>query len=391
MRVVPWNRSLAAAFVIVLLAAELSAQSMSTARRHPSRSERIPLPNCAVIEGTAAVTFTGNDGRLLTPTSGPLHGVNYTMGLVALETPGVLLAAAGTSLIRSTDHGCSWSVIGELRGSEGFPPFLTAARGNRAYAWADQRSDLFSIDGMSVRVLKSPVTAMIGLGVDPGTSDHVRIAGGDGSVWDSSDGGASWTARPGKAPPASIFYRARFEEADLDHIVLGTASTGSFLSRDGGLTWTASRGLGAKGANIFELTISVADPRIVWAAGIDFAELDGGAPSGGRHIYLSEDGGASFRPVVDASPTVTIRNGPVMAAHPANPNLMYFAFGSYFQKYGTDLYRFDVSNGQLTTEHNSYDGIDAIAFQRGNPSVMYLGLESVEFTEPIASGWVGRR
>lgn len=378
--------------ILVLLVAPRSwGQSRSVVRPHSARSERVAVPGCTIIEGTAAVTFTGNEGLTLTPTRSVLRGVVYTKGLVALGAPGNLLAATGTSLIRSVDHGCSWVAVGDLTGSEGFPPFLTAAGGDRAYAWADQRSDLFSIVGNSIRSLKSPVTAIIGLGVDRQSSDHLRIAGGDGSIWDSSDGGLTWARRPGIAPATNLFYRARFEESDLDHVVLGAASSGAFVSRDSGQSWTVARGLGEKGANIFELTISVADSRVVWATGIDLGELDANSPSGGRHIYRSLDGGSSYTPVVDASPTVTIRNGPVMAAHPYNPNVMYFVFGTYFQQYGTDLYRYDAGTGQLTTAHNPHDGIDAIAFDRDNAAQMYLGLESVQLSAPIAgAGWKGR-
>jgi hypothetical protein len=65
--------------------------------------------------------------------------------------------------------------------------------------------------------------------------------------------------------------------------------------------------------------------------------------------------------------------------------VMYFVFGSYFQAYGTDIYRYDAGTDQLTVEHNAYDGIDAIAFKRDNASVMYLGLEVVERSEPITA------
>ena len=49
----------------------------------------------------------------------------------------------------------------------------------------------------------------------------------------------------------------------------------------------------------------------------------------GRHIYQSDDGGATYRPVVDEAPGVKLINGPVMAAHPTNRDVLYFIFGTH--------------------------------------------------------------
>ena len=52
-----------------------------------------------------------------------------------------------------------------------------------------------------------------------------------------------------------------------------------------------------------------------------------------------------------------------------------YLFGTFFQGYGTDLFRYDASTATLTKTHNDYDGIDAIAFSPVRPNLMYLGLE----------------
>jgi hypothetical protein len=82
----------------------------------------------------------------------------------------------------------------------------------------------------------------------------------------------------------------------------------------------------------------------------------------------------TYAPVVDQSADVTLINGPTMAAHPTNANVLYFTFGTSFSGYGTDLYRFDTATSQVTKTHNAYHGIDAFAFNPAAPSVMYLGL-----------------
>ena len=71
-----------------------------------------------------------------------------------------------------------------------------------------------------------------------------------------------------------------------------------------------------------------------------------------------------------------------MAAHPTDPNVLYFVFGTYFQDYGTDLFRYDAATRELRLMHHDFYDIDAIAFSPGNPNVMYFGLEVVEPNQP---------
>jgi hypothetical protein len=61
--------------------------------------------------------------------------------------------------------------------------------------------------------------------------------------------------------------------------------------------------------------------------------------------------------------------------------VLYFVFGTYFPGYGTDLFRYDHATRALTLTHSDYDGIDAIAFSRRDPSVMYLGIEEVSISQ----------
>ena len=80
---------------------------------------------------------------------------------------------------------------------------------------------------------------------------------------------------------------------------------------------------------------------------------------------------------IEASAEVTLINGPTMAAHPTDPNVLYFVFGTYYADYGTDLFRYDASTKTLTMTHNRHHDVNAIAFAPGDPDIMYLGLEHV--------------
>lgn len=343
-------------------------------RRHASAPP--PLPPCGMVTGTPAVTFTRDEGRTFAPTAERLSGIGYTYGLSPLDTPGTLLSWHKNTLSISTDYGCNWRSVADF--APDFPPRITPARGGRAYAWSDNRLFLVRYDSRGVTMLKAP-GAIIGLGTDPTDGNHVHIGDSDGVIWHSSNGGETWEENGRLQTPSSagLLYRIAFDARDIDHVVAGAALDGAFVSRDGGKNWSRATGLGARSINAFNLVISPADPSVVWAMAIDLAEADSGV-SHGRHIYLSRDGGITYKPVVSERSGVQLVNGPIMAAHPTNPNILYFVFGTHFQGYGTDLFRFDAASNLLTVAHNSYDDIDAIAFSPQSPNVMYLGLEVEE-------------
>ncbi len=334
------------------------------------------VPTCDVVSGTGAVTYTRDEGATLTP-SQRLLGTSYTRGLAVLDTPNVLLAVQNRTLLRSSDAGCRWTEVDTIQSpSDGFPLSLAAAPGGRAYGWAEGRNDLVRIDrnGRATEYLKSPVSAITGLAADPRDGDRVRLGADDGRVWESRDAGATWT-QVGIPPAKGAYaYRVAFDPNDPDHVIAGTMSTGAFVSADGGTSWTPSAGLSRGSFNVFNVVVSPGDGQTVYAMGINLDEADQGAPSGGRHIYRSLDGGSSFQPVVDNSMDVHLVNGPTMAVNPADPDVLYFVYGTSFGDYGTDLYRFDGRTGLVTMTHNANDGVPAIAFNPADPGVIYLGL-----------------
>jgi len=318
-----------------------------------------------MVTGTAAVTFTRDEGRTLAPTAERLTGIGYTFGVAALDEKKTLLAWHRDDLLISTDGGCAWRVAATFEGAE-FPPTLTAAGDGRAYAWSDNRRFLVRYDSRGAVRLKEPAV-FVGLGVNPGDPDHVRAGSDDGTIWESTDAGETWNpiGMLRIDSPTVIFYRIAFSPSDLDHIVAGTSVSGGYVSRDGGRNWTKSA-LGAGNVNAFNFVFAPSDERVVWAMALD---------GEGRHIFRSTDGGSTYAVVVDQTAEVVLRNQPVMAAHPTSANVLYFIFGSAFQGFGTNVYRYDASTRTVTMTHNDHDDIDSIAFSPSDPKVMYFGLE----------------
>jgi hypothetical protein len=338
----------------------------ATVHAAPRRRVAAPpqFPDCRAINGTPAVTFSRDGGATMAPRTMPLHGIGYTYGVAALDKS-TILSVHNEAVSISRDAGCSWQFVGNVTGPDLFPPSITPAPGGAAYIWSDNREILARYGASGLTVLEPP-GAIVGLGAD---ATRVRAVDSNGTMWTSGDDGASWQ-RIGPSPAgATIVYRGAFDSANLDHVLIGTASSGAFVTFDGGRNWQPAAGI-AHGFNVFSAVISPADPNVVWTEALNLAD-------DGRHVFRSADGGRTFAAVVDQGNGVTL-----LAAHPADPNVLYFVFGTYFQDYGTDLFRYDAASRELRLMHHDFDDIDAIAFSPSDPNVMYFGLEVVEPNQP---------
>lgn len=356
-----------------LLLALLLTTSTLLAAPHRRASTPPLFPACDAAAGSPAVTFSRDGGQTFAPVLQPLEGVGYTYGVAALDATTILSWHKSTLSI-SRDAGCSWTAIGDYADG-GFPPSIVAGGANDAWIFSDNREFLAHFDAATraLTTLKAP-GSILALSVDPAMARHLRVGTSEGGIFESTDNGATWN-RTAVVPAAiPLIYRVAFDRYDPQHIVAGLAAEGVLTTKDGGRTWTHATGLGAKNQiNAFQVVVSPADPNVVWAEALDMSE--GESASHGRHIYRSADGGLTFTAVVDASPDVTLVNGALLAAHPTDPNVVYFVFGTFFQGYGTDVFRFDAATRELRRSHLDVDDIDAIAFSTTDPNVMYFGLE----------------
>lgn len=359
-----------------------TSSSTSTSSSDPSTSDTEattgdpPLwqpPACDSVIGTGAVSFSHDEGATLAPMDQQIVPVTYTFGLVALSEPGFLLASSKAEILASTDAGCTWHSIGPASGPNSSSLRLQAAGDVRAYGWGDNDIALLRVDGEAITALKAPFAypdGVVGLGVDPADPDHVRIGDTAGRLWDSTDAGATFDPIGVAAIPGDLLaYRAAFDPAALDHVLFGTLVDGVLVSDDGGANWTPAAGLGPGDANGFNLVVSPADGAVVWVEGLDLEDPNDATA---RHIWRSTDGGLGFTAVVD-SDDATLYNGNHLFAHPTDPDVLYFVFGSNFGNYGTDLFRYDHADGTITTTHNKWHDT-VIAFMPGDPTWLWLGL-----------------
>ncbi|UCD64675.1 MAG: T9SS type A sorting domain-containing protein [Candidatus Zixiibacteriota bacterium] len=377
--------------LILLLAASVTAFSADN-----EDPPQVPLsgdwttPACDSISGSFYVSFTSDEGLTLAARK-PAKPMFYTGGLAALDEGSTLLAAtrtiSGTTILRSQDAGCTWETIANwARQYEVLT--ITPAPGGLAYAWSRGDPVLYRIEGDRITSLYPPFI-VLGLAVDPQDALHIRLGSVDCQLWESFDGGVTFqklgqAANTGNT--ASTFFTVEFNPQDWDCALCGTR--GAWRTDDAGQTWNTIPPFDKEDVDLVHcFAFSPDDPSRVWARGTMES-----VANRSREILISNDGGASFTSVLKQYEEVADQNGVVrkltfktwapLAARPGNPDLLYIPFGSYFQDYGTDLWRYDAGNDDLRVVHiDGLDDIHSIDFNPADPQVMYLGLGNAHATE----------
>lgn len=118
------------------------------------------------------------------------------------------------------------------------------------------------------------------IAVDPGSPDHILVGAAAGGVWQTHDGGRTWTPQTDGLPTLSIGALA-FDPSDPLTVYAGTGEgnseyfhlgQGILVSRDGGTTWAVLAREVFAGIGFYRLVV---DPR------------------DGRHLIVATTGGAA--------------------------------------------------------------------------------------------------
>ena len=340
--------------------------------RSPARAAVWESPSCTTILGTAALTYTRDQGQTRIPRELELPPNHYTFGLATFADPNVLIALGddgrGLRLQRSVDAGCSWSPLSGIIDA-GFALAPLEAAQNVAYAWVRHETSMYRITSEGqVTQLELPST-VDALKVDAQDANHLRAARFREQrlqLLDSRDGGATWTEIGVSPPDANLQPVVVFSGTNLDHALALSAEGGAWVTFDGGNQWLQSTGFddlnvpnGRSGAIGFDeqtvlLLVQDKPPSSVAAR-----------PTG---VYASHDGGISFTRVLTRSATMPLSHGGTSFwAHPGEPNVFYFNSPA-------NLYRYDAGTDTVTTVSlaASEGSVSALAFHPTDPAVVYL-------------------
>lgn len=340
-----------------------------------------PQGSCGQIQGLPSLSITEDDGLTWATNRRRLPQGQATFGIARLES-GTWVAEFQGTLYRSQSDGCRWS---RLADGPDLPLRLVAGAGDDAFAWgfsaAPQawRIDASAHGGAVVQPLPDLPADVLTIAADPADGTHLRAVASDGGLYDLFGFAGRWSQVGRAAPVGFLVYFASIDPADLDHVVIGQVIDGAVTTHDAGSTWTVATGLSSTGdgpVNAFNGVVSPADSNVVWVMGLDIDESDAGAPSQGRHVYRSEDGGLTFVPVVDGgSSGIVLTNGPVLAPHPTDADVLYFPFGSRFEG-GVWLYRYDDATGQTGASFSpDFFQIRALVVDPARPQRVLAGFE----------------
>ncbi len=234
------------------------------------------------------------------------------------------------------------------------------------------------------------------------------VAGADGGVWRTRDGGVTWTALTDHLP-ASAMGALALDPHNHDIVYAGTGEAnfanhsryglGLFKSTDGGDTWTQHAEQTFAGRCFSKIVINTQDTNILYA-GITRA---GGFPEmaaaklhpqreGPLGVFRSSDGGQTWQHLTNGLPPVTCTD---LAIDPQNPTVVYAAIGHIFGSNDNGVYKTtDGGNswsrlaGGLPTTNV---GRISIAISASNPARLYTMVSRVSNSTggnaTVLGGW----
>lgn len=384
----PLHRAMGTVTVGAALVASLftAAAPAQAGTGHGKPGKHWDAPACDRVVSDGSLSHTRDGGASFAPTTTAERPPYYQLvtGLETLAARNRLLATdINGRVTRSTDSGCSWETIAKLGSGHWY---VSPARDGSAYVWELRGDRVYRVAGRTVTKMPAfdgeKLGGLYGLTANPRRTGHLRAVTDEGRVLESRNAGRRFRAIGTPVPlaeagPHTMFYDAKVATADFDRIVVGVSDAGLFTSDNAGRTWRRAK-LGAAGdkVNGFSLAISPANPRVVYSKALNVTELEAGGS--GRHLYRSTDGGRTFKPVVDQfqnGEDVVIHNGGWIRPDPTDADVAYFEYGDPWS--GTNLYRFDADDDELTIRHSNHHGIGALAVSPADPDVLHAGLTSV--------------
>lgn len=257
--------------------------------------------------------LAGNsEGSLLRSTDGGATWASVHAGKALFNTisfspynPGFVLAGTrGGGALLSTDHGATWATAGGLEGRSvrafGYSLTVIAAGTDRG-VFASQDGSSWSQSGLADRSIDAIAVAAIHVPVRLLAASDAPLASGSLPLYQSVDGGASWTML---VPPINGTFIVKLAAGPLPPTgntrpLLAGTNGGLFASTDNGFSFTPLSGGDLLPSTDYTQIAFITDHHDRF-----YVASDGGG-SGAGGLWRTNDSGASFTSLAPPAPSVT--------------------------------------------------------------------------------------
>ena len=193
----------------------------------------------------------------------------------------------------------------------------------------------------------------------PTDANRYFVAGCDGGVWRTTDGGTTWTPLTDHMPTTAMGALA-LDPTNQNIIYAGTGEAnfanhsryglGVFKSIDGGNTWVQLAESTFAGRCFSKIVVNPQDPLTLYASitragGFPEMAAAKGHPgaTGALGVFRSTDGGVTWTQLAGGLPNLSATD---LAMDPSNPSILYAAIGHIFGHTANGIYK--TINGGTT-------------------------------------------
>ncbi len=214
------------------------------------------------------------------------------------------------------------------------------------------------------------------------------VAGADGGVWRTTDGGSTWTPLT-DAMPTTAMGALAMDPTDENTLYAGSGEAnfanhsryglGLYRTTDGGQTWVQLAEGAFAGRCFSRILVDPLNPAILWAGVTRAGGFPEGVAARGHPqawgqvgVFKSTDHGAAWTQVTTGLPALSATD---LVLDPTNPQILYAAIGHIFGHADNGIYK-STDGGAGWTKlagglPTSNVGRISLAIAPSNPAVLY--------------------